>query len=209
MPQISLPEAQRYFFSPFIIAFCFCVYDPSSAKTLLKDFGIIPAVAALVAGVTIYYFYRFCIYNDLIMSFYDCLRRNENHRLFIMRRYNIPLKFIYSTRKANRILHELSDDDTYSSAMAKRQRPMRAGGVHLLYQSAICAFAFGAFSIIKSEWPLATVFFLMAFVQIYTAARMDFEYEEEELLLVQSMQPQLDKAAAKLKLAPTTAARDC
>jgi len=69
MPQLSLPEALRYFFSPFVIGFYFCLYDPATAKVLIKDFGFIPAIASLVAGITIYYVYRYCIYDELSCRF--------------------------------------------------------------------------------------------------------------------------------------------
>jgi hypothetical protein len=92
MPQLTLPETLRYFFSPFVVAFYFCLFSPEMAKSLSKDFGLVPIIAALVAGVTIYYIYRYCFYNDLILSLYDKWRERrgtDNHRLFIMKRYSV------------------------------------------------------------------------------------------------------------------------
>jgi|ERR1019366_5785758 hypothetical protein len=203
IPQLTLPEALRYFFSPFVIVFYFCLLSPETVKSLAKDFGLIPTIAAVVAGVTIYYVYRYCLYNDLILPLYDRWRERrgiDNHRLFIMKRYNIPRNSISSTRTANRILHELSDNEEYSNAMAKRQRPMRASGVHLLYQSGIFAFIFSVLAATYHERWVAAVLLVFCGLQLFTAARIDFEYENEELILIRTMLKLLDEAAAKLNL---------
>lgn len=204
MPKLTLPEALRYFFSSFVIMFYFCIYDPYRAKLLIRDFGPLPAVAALVAGVSVYYVYRYTIYDDLIMPLYDSWRRNENHRLLIIRRYNIPRHFFSSTRIANKVLHELADDKDYIAAMEGRQRPMRSGGVHLLFQSAIWALVFGIISLANCDWTLPIIFISLGAVQIYTAVRMDMGYEDEEFLVLSSMLETLDKAAAKFGFRPNS-----
>jgi hypothetical protein len=158
-------------------------------------------IAALVAGVTIYYIYRYCLYNDLILSLYDKWREwrgVDNHRLFVMKRYKVPQNFICSTRTANRILHELSDNEAYSKAMEKRGRPIRASGVHLLYQSGILALIFSGLAATNHEWRIVAIFLVFCGAQLYTAARMDFEFEDEELVLIRSMLGLLDEAAKKL-----------
>jgi hypothetical protein len=157
MPQLTLPEALRYFFSPFVIVFYFCLVLPETAQRIAKDFGAIPTAAAIVAGVTIYYVYRYCLYNCLILPLYDKYREwrgPDNQRLFIMKRYGLSRNFIYSTVTANRVLHELSDKEEYSAAMTKRGRPIRASGVHLLYQSGIFAFFFSILAFHYHEWPI-------------------------------------------------------
>ena len=60
MPKVNLPEALRYFFTPFVIGFYYCIFDPACAKELVKQFGAIPAVAFLVAGIPFYYFLSLC-----------------------------------------------------------------------------------------------------------------------------------------------------
>jgi len=205
MPQLTLPDALRYFFSPFVIVFYFCLFSPETVKSLAKDFGLIPTIAALVAGVTIYYVYRYCLYDYLILSLYDKWRERrgtDNHRLFILKRYGIPPYFISSTRTANRVLHELSDNEACSNPMAKRQRPIRASGVHLLYQSGIFALIFSVLAAANYEWRLTAVFLAFCGFQLFAAVRMDFEYEDEEAILIRSMLNLLDEAATKLNLKP-------
>jgi hypothetical protein len=208
MPQLTLPEALRYFFSPFVIVFYFYLLSPELAKNLAKDFGLIPIVAALVAGVAIYYVYRYWLYNDVILPLYDKWRERrgiDNHRLFIMKRYGIIRSFISSTRSANRIVSELSDNEDYSKAMGRRQRPIRASGIHLLYQSGILALIFSVVAASLHEWMKAVVFVTFCAIQLFTAAKMDFEYEDEELILIRSMLKLLDEAAAKFGLSTSSA----
>ena len=75
MPNINLPDYLKYFFTPFVVAAYYCMFNPINAAMLLKDFGTIPAIASLFAGVSVYYIYRYLIYNDLIMPVYDLLRK--------------------------------------------------------------------------------------------------------------------------------------
>lgn len=201
MPQINLPDALRYFFSPFVVGLYYCIFDPDTAKQLLKDFGAIPTIAGLVAGITFYYVYRYCIYNDLIMTLYDACRK-ENFRIFIKRRYNITGNPISSTKIANRIVRELSDFENYSKLMEKRGRPMRVGGIHMLYQAFFCSLVFAILSWIRGEQKLIVIFSGLALVQLYTALRMDTDYENEELILGKTMLRELDQAAAPVGVKP-------
>ena len=81
MPQLSLPDALRYFFSPFAIYFYYLLYDPAAAKELAKDIGVLGSIAALVTGTAIYYLYRYLIYDDFILSLYDAIRHETQRSL--------------------------------------------------------------------------------------------------------------------------------
>jgi hypothetical protein len=192
MPKLTLPEALRYFFPPFVIFFYYSILDASSAKELVKSFGLVGSVASLVAGIVIYYVYRYVICDDIILSLYDFLRK-DNQRKFIKNRYKI-----HSTRTANRILHQLSDEIPYKNFTTTRGRPMRSAGVHLLYQAALCDLPFICIAAYQAKFGTSLIFALIGASLTYTAIRMDNDYENEELLLVKSIPDLVDKAASTL-----------
>lgn len=175
---------------------------PKQQRNLLHDFGVLPSIAALVAGVTIYYIYRYWIYDRIIMPAYDYFRNKENHRTFVMRRYGIKCHYWLSTMIANKIIHELSNEQPYIDTMNKRGRPLRAGGIHLLYQSAIFAILFTAIAAVTARFSISIVFISIAAIQGYTAFSMDMAYDDEELIVIKSMTELLDKAAENVGYTP-------
>lgn len=209
MPTLSLPDYLKYFFAPVIVGFYYCIFDPTNAASLVKEFGLIPAIAFLFAGISIYYVYRYLIYNDLIMPIYDFIR-NSTHRNYIKQRYGLPggaryFDFVKSTRSANRIINELSDCADYSKTMETRGRPVRAAAVHSLYQAYFCSLAFMIISLLYNKYYLSLLFFVLGSLQLFTAVRLDFDYEDEELIVIKQFQSELDKAAARLGFSPSVA----
>jgi len=49
MPQLTLPESLRYFFSPFIFLFYYLIYHHEKAKTLVSELGVLGSASFLVA----------------------------------------------------------------------------------------------------------------------------------------------------------------
>ena len=88
--------------------------------------------------------------------------------------------------------------------MNKRERPMRAGAVHLLYQALIWSVVFALLSLYWGDCTRTAIFVFFAAAQLYTAVRMDNDYDSEELILVKSMLPELDTAAKSVGFAKTS-----
>ena len=208
MPQLTLPDALRYFFAPFVICFCYFVYDPKSAETYARNFGPLGPISFLVAGSTLYYVYRALIYDAVILLVYDRVRK-KTHRAILIKRYDIPVGPIgvEATRVAARILHRMTDNASFSDALQKRNRPMRAAGIHMLYQAGTCAFFFLLLSIAAAAQKHSTLahsvekaalFGVLFLILLGTAIKMDIEFEDEMVLLVESLPNVADEAASAL-----------
>jgi hypothetical protein len=195
MPQLTFPETLRYFLSPAITYVYFLIFDFNLAKTLFGDFNVGASIACLVSGVIFYYVYRYFIYDDIILTIYD-LTPGENHRKFFKKRFNLSSRWIIpSTRAASRIEYQLTEDDWFAEQLKRRERPIRAAGIHLLFQAGILALPFIVASFCIWNPSKITFFFVAAIAIFYTAIRMDKEYERELFIVVRSIEPRVDHAA--------------
>lgn len=93
MPTLSLPEAVRYFFAPFVIYFYFWICNPVQAEGWLKDLSALGQVSGLVSGCVIYFLYRHYIYDNFILWLYD-ISQEQNYRIYFQKNYCIPKKKI-------------------------------------------------------------------------------------------------------------------
>ncbi len=216
---LNLQEYLRYFFSTFIIAAYFCIYGADSSNDFLNNFkcnakflneiGAIPAITFIVTGPIIYFVYRHTFYELFILPAYDFfyrIRGLNNYRNYIIKRYGLNSKThriarfcgIISSYKAHKVKWALSEFKEYNDAMEKRNRPVRAGAIHLLYQASLFAVIFGALSWVYGHSFSRWIFFSMAFIEAFTAIVGDINFEDEEFILIQKHVDDLDKAAKSL-----------
>ena len=80
MPSVTIADALRYFFSRFAILSFFYIVEPDIAKGLQEKFQFVGSVSALVAGSSLYFLYRYYVYDGPILWAHDCFRR-ENYRI--------------------------------------------------------------------------------------------------------------------------------
>lgn len=192
MPQLSLADALRYFFAPFVLYSYYFFLLPEQAGELAKDLGALGSISALVSGSVLYYVYRYFVYDVIILPLYDRLR-TENHRIFLMRRHPC----IHSTRLATRVVQQMTDDEAVREALEIRNRPIRAAGIHLLYQGSLYAIPFVVYGLSLGSYCRATILVATSAVLLATAIRMDNAYEDEMLMVVKA---HLDKADGAAKL---------
>ena len=197
MPSLTIADALRYFFSPFAILFFFYIVEPNSAKDFEAKFQFLGIASALVAGSSIYFLYRYYVYDGLIAWLHDCFWEN-NPRNFIIERYGLRPRHWRSTRTATRLYYL-----TVTDHFAQPARPVRASGIHMLYQMGLCAFFFAIYSMLFKGATEIIGFAVVAVVFLLAAFGLDGRFEEEEALLLQDKLDQLDAAAKKLGLRRT------
>ena len=202
MPQISLTEALRYFFAPFVLFLYLVVYDSSLAARLQTKFGAVGVIAFLVAGSVLYFLYRLLIYDVLILWLYDVFR-NETYRRYLGKRYGICSGKYWlpmCTVRARKLFIQIDIPKDRFNGESLR---IAAAGIHLLYQSGLIAIPF--IILASQEDALSFLFFgTLGLVLCVTGAFADMDYEDQELILLKSLPGAADKAA-KLLGYPTDA----
>jgi len=189
MPTFSLADALRYFFSSFAILFFLAVAEPDVVKRLQEQFSVVGTVAALVTGTSLYFLYRYYVYDWLILWLHDYFRK-RNYRTFISDRYKLPRYKLSTTITANRVYAFAAEDHFGHPA-----RPIRAAGVHMLYQVGLWAIPFAVYAAFYKDWREIVFFCAVTVIFLGAAFGLDARFEDEELLLLQDRLDKLDKAA--------------
>ena len=192
MPGLTLADALRYFFAPFVLVFYLTIYDAELTTTLQQKLGTVGVVAFLVAGSVIYFLYRYLLYDWLILWLHDNLR-TQTYRRYLGERYAFCHGKTWCpacTVRALRLYHQVQNPDAKARS---ETAPVRASGIHLLYQGGLIAIPFIPFS--KSALQLM-IFVSAALFLLLGAVLADKNYEEEELLQLKKNPDAMDRAAA-------------
>jgi hypothetical protein len=193
MPSLTLNDALRYFFAPFVLFFYLAVYDKCEAKLLQESFGTTGVISFAVTGSVLYFVYRYLIYNPIIQWCHDILRR-ETYRRFLGQNYKICRGKYWSpscTIRATKLYTQISLSDERLRVETAR---IRASGIHLLYQAGLFAIPFMVFSADKSL-ARCSFFAASAVILFITAAIADMSFEDEELMVLKSAPDAMDKGA--------------
>jgi hypothetical protein len=195
MPSLTLADALKYFFSPFLLYFYLAIYDMNYASHLQNIFGFFGTIAFLVAGSVIYFFYRYIVYEFLILWFYDVSRRLTYRRFFALN-YQISTGRLWlpsSTIRAKRLFQivVLNNYDRFTSDSMKT----KVAGVYMLHQAGFLAIPFLVFGILDRHVLLCLFYALCVCVLIATATVLDCALEDEELCILRSMPAEIDTAA--------------
>jgi hypothetical protein len=201
MPSVTIADALRYFFAPFAIFFFLNIVEPDIAERVQNKFQILGTVSALVAGSSLYFLYRYFVYDGIVLWVRDCFQK-MNYRIFIAQRFGLPRYRRSSTQTALRAFSLVGDD-----RLSQPARVVRASGIHLLYQTGLYALGFAGYALFyKGRWETISLA-LIAVLFLWAAFGLDARFEDEELLLLQDKIDKLDEAAKKLGLgAPKIAA---
>jgi len=194
MPQLSLQEALRYFFAPFVLYFYFAIYDKDDAIFLAREFGLVGVAAFLVAGCVIYYLYRYLIYDIVIVWLRDLLDR-ETYRTYINSRYCVAPGKIWLPHHSMRA-QELYFQFSYLEPLLQDPRfRLRAAGVHLLYEASLLAIPFLTLGFIHKQTNNEILFGAFVVLFALAAIRGDAIQEGEELIIMKAASTKLDEAA--------------
>jgi hypothetical protein len=191
VPQITLADALRYFFSPAAFYFYLCMYDINIATKWQQQLSVAGTVAGLVFGSVVYFLYRFYIYDTLIIWLHMRFRK-INVRYFIQDRYALAEKprSFRAVRRAQKLYYNFDDD-----RLKQPNRLLRGGSIHLLYQAGLLALPFFALAIWNKGLLEISFFGGCAIILLVAATGMDFRYEDEELMIVKTALDKLDQAA--------------
>lgn len=187
---LTLADALRYFFAPFVLFFYLAVYDAQLTTKLQQSFGPVGVISFLVAGSVLYFLYRNLLYDPFILWLHDIFRK-QTYRRYLGEKYKLchggwsPA----CTLRALKLYHQVHFPDEKPRAETAR---IRAAGVHLLYQAGLLAIPFVLIS--RSLFHIA-FFATLALILCSTAVLADKNYEEEELIALKLAPKETDKAA--------------
>jgi hypothetical protein len=203
-PQLTLADALRYFFSPFLLYCYFSLYSQEDAIWLADKFGFAGMVAFLVAGCTIYFVYRFLIFNYVIKWLHDVFRTNT-YRRFLQTKYKIsPSRrwYPWHTARAERLLLAIKLDE---ASLQHTSTAVRYSGIHLLYQAGILALPFILIVSFEGRPLLALSFAGIAIAFFSAAILQDVLEEDAELAIIRNASKKVDEAAKFLGIESQTA----
>ncbi len=194
MPGLTLTDALRYFFAPFVVFMYLTIYDSEMARKLQYDVGSAGTVAFLVAGSAFYFVYRYLVYNPIILWLHDVWRK-QTYRRYLAERYEIcNCKFWFpacSLRAQTVYRHIQFPKDRRGNDLMQTT----AAGVHLLYQACLLALPFLVLSISKSNDHHPLFFAIAVLLFGLTAILADKSYEEDELIQLKGATLEADTVA--------------
>lgn len=194
MPQLNLADTFRYLTAGLLGLLYLLVYDSLKAKNIVDAVGVMGLFGAtLASGVLFYVVYRALLYNTLIVSLQDRVRRvtkTDSYRTWLMHRFDI------TQRDAVRLYIAIRDaefKEQYTSAAVP------AAHVHYAYIGGLLAFPFALLSYLSGRHDNLAGFGVTGVVVFISAFLYDRRFEDEELMLLLNVgEDKIDVAAKRL-----------
>lgn len=193
MPKASLPDAVRYFASPFVMIAFLAIYNYDFITKTQTDFSYLGAAATLVAGIIVYFLYRYLFFH-LLMWAHDLLGI-QNYRNLIKSRYDLSArqKSFTATIIADKIAVHFFQD----SARSERQH-LLASATHLFYQVFIIAIGFTFAALWHMDGFRVMIFVALGMACGVVGFRLNNDVEDQELVKMKAQLGRLDAVALSL-----------
>jgi hypothetical protein len=190
MPQLSLPDAVRYFISPFLLLGYLMIYDYDFVSKTQATFSYLGAVVALVSGILIYFIYRYVVYQRL-MWMHDIFG-TRNYRNFIRANYVLPVK---NRSFAATVLSEKIAFHVFKNLERSERMHLLSSAIHLFYQASFIAVGFLIASAWQRDLRHFLIFFGVSIIFGSIAFKMNNDAEDQELILLESVPSELEASA--------------